>query len=114
MEVNVMTEYIVIGLVIIALTIAYIITAKTAKNVSVLLSKATKEVMEIVSDIRQANAELQALREELNIEYKKTDRLPENRRHDERREHDRRECDRRVAEDAVDPKPDISQRPENK
>jgi len=102
-----MTEYIILGAVVLALTIACIITAKTAKKVSMLLAKATKEVVEIVGDIRQANVELRELRKELHLDHKRKTRKPEDRRHDERRSCDRRKEDRRESEnnsDRQDPK----------
>ena len=97
-EVYIMTEYIVIGVVIVALTIACIITAKTAKRVSILLAKATKEVVEIVGDIRKANEDLAALRKELEADYKIGLRKSKERCPDDRRTHDRRKGDRRTAE----------------
>jgi len=96
-----MTEYIVIGVIVIALTIACIITAKTARQVSVLLARATKEVVEIVIDIRKANEELTELRKNLR---ERQNRKTSNRSIVERRQHDRRKEDRRTEESRREPK----------
>lgn len=90
-----MTEYIVIGAVILSLIVSYALTARTVKRVSLLLARTTREVVGIVEDIRQANQELSELRKSLQSETHQADRSTEDRSSYGRRNRDRRKGDRR-------------------
>lgn len=96
-----MVQYIIIGIVIASLFIACMVTSRTARRAAVLLAKVSKEMVEVMKEVKIANDELTELRQELENEKKISADLIEKkemsgrRKDGDRRCHDRREEDRR-------------------
>lgn len=98
-----MLENVVIVLVVAVLLVAYIITSRTAKRTAALLAKASKEVLDLVEDVKVANKELDALRAEHEREKALARKLAEEKANADRRKTERRNSPNGERTDRRDP-----------
>jgi septal ring factor EnvC (AmiA/AmiB activator) len=90
-----MAEYIVIGIIIAAFSIACLFTIMVAKKTANRLAAASTDLVEVVGTIKMANQELIELRDDLDEEQRKVDSISLERRKAERRVDERRAQERR-------------------